>query len=30
VKPFATGRFEEFKSTQNFDGPVHRQHGFPV
>ena len=30
VKPFATdGRFEQFKSTQNFDGPVHRrQHGF--
>ena len=30
VKPFATdGRFEHFKSTQNFDGPVHRrQHGF--
>jgi uncharacterized protein len=32
VKPFATdGRFEQFKSTQNFDGPVHRrQHGFPA
>jgi hypothetical protein len=32
VKPFATdGRFEQFKSTQNFDGPVHRkQHGFTV
>ena len=32
VKPFATdGRFEQFKSTQNFDGPVHRrQHGFAV
>jgi aryl-alcohol dehydrogenase-like predicted oxidoreductase len=32
VKPFATdGRFEQFKSTQNFDGPVHRrQHGFEV
>ena len=32
VKPFATdGRFEQFKSTQNFDGPVHRrQHGFSV
>jgi uncharacterized protein len=32
VKPFATdGRFELFKSTQNFDGPVHRrQHGFAV
>ena len=32
VKPFATdGRFEQFKSTQNFDGPVHRrQHGFPT
>jgi len=30
VRPFATdGRFEQFKSTQNFDGPVHRrQHGF--
>jgi hypothetical protein len=30
VKPFATdGRFEQFKSTQTFDGPVHRrQHGF--
>ena len=30
VKPFATdGRFEQFKSTQVFDGPVHRrQHGF--
>lgn len=30
VKPLATdGRFEQFKSTQNFDGPVHRrQHGF--
>jgi hypothetical protein len=30
VAPFATdGRFEHFKSTQNFDGPVHRrQHGF--
>jgi uncharacterized protein len=30
VKPVATdGRFEHFKSTQNFDGPVHRkQHGF--
>ena len=30
VKPFATdGRFEQFKSTQSFDGPVHRrQHGF--
>ena len=30
VKPFATdGRFEQFKSTQIFDGPVHRrQHGF--
>jgi aryl-alcohol dehydrogenase-like predicted oxidoreductase len=30
VKPVATdGRFEQFKSTQNFDGPVHRrQHGF--
>jgi hypothetical protein len=30
VKPFATdGRFEQFKSRQNFDGPVHRrQHGF--
>ncbi len=30
VEPFATdGRFELFKSTQNFDGPVHRkQHGF--
>ena len=30
VKPFATdGRFERFKSTQVFDGPVHRrQHGF--
>lgn len=30
VKPSATdGRFEQFKSTQNFDGPVHRrQHGF--
>ena len=30
VKPFATdGRFERFKSTQAFDGPVHRrQHGF--
>ena len=30
VKPFATdGRFEQYKSTQNFDGPVHRrQHGF--
>jgi aryl-alcohol dehydrogenase-like predicted oxidoreductase len=32
VKPFAAdGRFEQFKSTQNFDGPVHRrQHGFPA
>ena len=32
VKPFASdGRFEQFKSTQNFDGPVHRrQHGFSV
>jgi uncharacterized protein len=32
VKPFATdGRFEQFKSTQTFDGPVHRrQHGFAV
>jgi aryl-alcohol dehydrogenase-like predicted oxidoreductase len=32
VKPFATdGRFEQFKSTQTFDGPVHRrQHGFPA
>jgi aryl-alcohol dehydrogenase-like predicted oxidoreductase len=30
VKPFAAdGRFEQFKSTQVFDGPVHRrQHGF--
>jgi aryl-alcohol dehydrogenase-like predicted oxidoreductase len=30
VKPFAAdGRFEQFKSTQIFDGPVHRrQHGF--
>jgi uncharacterized protein len=30
VKPVATdGRFEQFKSTQTFDGPVHRrQHGF--
>ena len=30
VKPFAAdGRFELFKSTQTFDGPVHRkQHGF--
>ena len=30
VKPFAEdGRFEQFKSTQSFDGPVHRrQHGF--
>jgi aryl-alcohol dehydrogenase-like predicted oxidoreductase len=30
VKPVATdGRFERFKSTQSFDGPVHRrQHGF--
>jgi aryl-alcohol dehydrogenase-like predicted oxidoreductase len=30
VRPFATdGRFELFKSTQTFDGPVHRkQHGF--
>jgi len=32
VKPFATdGRFEWSKSTQNFDGPYHReQHGFAV
>ena len=30
VRDVATdGRFEQFKSTQNFDGPVHRrQHGF--
>ncbi|HEY8550978.1 MAG TPA: aldo/keto reductase [Vicinamibacterales bacterium] len=30
VRPYATdGRFEQFKSTQNFDGRVHRrQHGF--
>ena len=30
VRQVATdGRFEQFKSTQNFDGPVHRrQHGF--
>jgi hypothetical protein len=27
----ADGRFELFKSTQSFDGPVHRrQHGFAV
>jgi hypothetical protein len=27
----ADGRYEGFKSTQNFDGPHHRrQHGFPA
>ena len=32
VKPAAgDGRFEPYKSTQNYDGPYHReQHGFAV